>query len=164
LNCTLKAYLAINQFCEKHKIKVHIVTGPGYQEFEYLKELVQNDDHVILTKATGVISSIMEQCQIAITSNGRTVYELAHMNIPSIAIPQHDREGTHEFASEDTGFIVLKENKPASDEIKLDILESFALLVTNNSYRKDLFSKMQKFKFDENRKKVINIIMNQFKH
>ena len=49
----------------------------------------------------------MEKTPIAITSNGRTVYELAHMSIPGIVIPVNEREKTHEFACERNGFIPL---------------------------------------------------------
>ena len=43
----------------------------------------------------------MEQSQLAIVSNGRTLYELAHMNIPAIVLSQHKRESTHSFAYEE---------------------------------------------------------------
>ena len=68
---------------------------------------MEKEKNVKLTKSTGVISSIMEQCQLAIVSNGRTVYELAHMNIPSITIAHHIREETHKFASKENGFLPL---------------------------------------------------------
>ena len=161
LNCTLKAYLSIKEFCKQHQIKISIVTGPGYLEYEKLEELTKNDENTVLKNSPGIISKIMEKCEIAITSNGRTVYELAHMNIPSIAIPQHDREGTHEFASSDRGFVVLKKNSPQSEEITSDILLAFQKLVENHSHRNDLYSKMRQYKFDKNRKKVVNLILNK---
>ena len=161
LNCTLRAYLAIKDACILHDIKINIVTGPGYLEFDHLKKLTQKDKNVILSNTPGVISSIMEKCDIAITSNGRTVYELAHMNIPSIAIPQHDREGTHEFASSKTGFIVLNKNDPQSDEISRDISNAFQSLITDDDLRKKLFLRMKNYKFDDNRKKVIDLIIDK---
>ena len=154
LNCTLRAYLAIKDACVLHDIKINIVTGPGYLKFDHLKKLTQKNKNVILSNTPGVISSIMEKCDIAITSNGRTVYELAHMNIPSIAIPQHDREGTHEFASSKTGFIVLNKNDPQSDKISRDISNAFQLLITDDNLRKKLFLRMKNYKFDDNRKKL----------
>ena len=74
------------------------------------------------------------------------------MNIPSIAIPQHDREGTHEFASSKTGFIVLNKNDPQSDKISRDISNAFQLLITDDNLRKKLFLRMKNYKFDDNRK------------
>ncbi len=159
LNCTLKAYEAIKELCKTHHIKINIVTGPGYEHYKNLQEITRDNDLVVLTNATGVISSIMEKCEIAITSNGRTVYELTHMNIPTIAIPQNEREGTHEFASYQTGFIVLNKNKPDSDKIINDIFDAFQQLVIDHSQRNKLFSNMQNHKFDINRKKVKELIL-----
>ena len=151
----------LEKACQKHQININIVTGPGYLEYERLQEITKNDNYTILNNSPGVISSIMEKCEIAITSNGRTVYELAHMNIPSIAIPQHDREGTHEFASLNRGFVVLDKNSPESEEITHDILDAFQELVTNHSYRSELYTKMKQYRFDENRKKVIDLILDK---
>jgi len=71
----------------------------------YLEEL--NYKNIELTYNVGVISEIMERSEVAISSNGRTVYELADMNIPSIIVSHHEREASHSFASLDKGFINL---------------------------------------------------------
>lgn len=44
---------------------------------------------------------------LAICSAGRTVYELAHMHIPSIVLAQHEREARHTFARADHGFAYM---------------------------------------------------------
>ena len=98
-------FRAISTICREQSIYIHIVTGPGYEGYERLSAEVAVEEGVSLTHASGVISGIMEQAQLAITSNGRTVYEFAHMNIPSIVIAQHHREITHAFATEANGFV-----------------------------------------------------------
>lgn len=50
---------------------------------------------------------IMAQSDLAITSRGRTCFELAVLGIPTIAMAQNDREEMHEFASEKNGFWYL---------------------------------------------------------
>ena len=62
-------------FCKEQGITIHIVTGPGYGGYDNLEAEVAADKGVYLTHASGVISSIMKQTQLAITSNGRTVSE-----------------------------------------------------------------------------------------
>ena len=54
------------------------------------------------------MSRIMERTPIAIASNGRIVYELAHMNIPGIIVPVNEREKTHAFANKKNGFFPLR--------------------------------------------------------
>lgn len=50
---------------------------------------------------------LMSQCDIAVTSRGRTGYELAMLGIPSIAMSQNRREEKHNFICEENGFTYL---------------------------------------------------------
>lgn len=50
---------------------------------------------------------IMSQCDIGITSRGRTGYELAILGIPSIAMAQNKREEKHGFVCHENGFNYL---------------------------------------------------------
>ena len=82
----------------------------------------------------------MENLQIAIASNGRTVYELAHMNIPSIIISQNKREQLHKFSIRENGFInlgIYEKNKT-----KLQVKKYFLNLISNENYRLQLFNKL----------------------
>ncbi len=157
-NLTLTIYRLIKDICKLNNIKINIVTGPGYMDFENLKEEVRNDTLVELTNSTGVISSIMEKSQIAIISNGRTVYELAQMNIPAIVLSQHEREQNHDFSIESNGFIDLGIYRDNITEI--DVVNNLNKLIEDDSFRKMLFNNMQKISFRENKKKVIKTIIN----
>jgi len=154
-------YSEIKEFCKENNIFLNIVTGPGYKHFDKLNELVSQDDNAMLTRSTGIISSIMETCQLAIISNGRTVYELAHMNIPAIVISHHIRETTHKFSCAENGFVSVGIfEKGETEKIVKQELES---LVFSASRRKKLQSKMKKFDFIKNKKKIIRKISNILK-
>ena len=127
-------YHAIRDICKQSNIIINIVTGYGYEGYEKLNKEVKNESYVTLTKSTGVISSIMERSQIAITSNGRTVYELAHMNIPAIVISQHEREETHEFARSEYGFIPINTFKQGKSEV--GIVNELSKLLDDEAYRR----------------------------
>jgi spore coat polysaccharide biosynthesis predicted glycosyltransferase SpsG len=114
-------------------------------------------DDVTLTHATGVISRIMEQVSLAITSNGRTVYEMAHMNIPAIVIPQHDREKTHDFACEENGFVALEPYKKGVTEQV--VLEQLTRILDDQDYRRFLYDNTQKFLFHKNKTGVLKLII-----
>ena len=109
-----------------------------------------------LTHSTGVISDIMQKVQIAFTSNGRTVYELAHMNIPSIVISQHEREAEHAFSSKENGMIHMGQYEDTLTKGK--ILNEFKKMIENKDYFKSLHDKTSKLDFSENKKKVVEII------
>jgi len=161
-NLTYKIYSSISSICRNYGIKINIVTGPGYTGFQHLKKTICHDNNVLLTHATGVMSKIMEESQLAITSNGRTVYELAHMNIPAIVIPQNDREKLHDFANEKTGFLVLDIYQSGkSEEVVSGLLNK---LLRDNSLRFKLYKNLSTIEFNKNKKSIIEMILNNLKN
>jgi len=157
-NLTLLALKSILPICEINSIKISIVCGAAYlfkSELEIYLETIEYKN-INLTYASGVISKIMEKTQLAIASNGRTVYELADMNIPSIVISHHEREATHSFANLDKGFINLG---IINDLTSTKIQEKFEKLVEDRDYRELLFMNIKKYSFRENKQKVVKKIM-----
>jgi CMP-N-acetylneuraminic acid synthetase/spore coat polysaccharide biosynthesis predicted glycosyltransferase SpsG len=69
---------------------------------------------------------LMSSCDMAITSRGRTGYELAILGIPSIAMAQNPREEKHGFVSNENGFTYLGLNPP--DEIIKSNLDMYLSL------------------------------------
>jgi spore coat polysaccharide biosynthesis predicted glycosyltransferase SpsG len=153
---TRKILFSIVDLCSARGIHIFVVTGPGYSGFKKLAKEVQNLGNVTITHATGVISQYMEKVSLAITSNGRTVYEMAHMNIPAIVIPQHDRERTHAFACEQNGFIPLAPYTEGATEEKA--ATSLKRLLDSVSERKKLYNRTVDFRFDQNKKHVVQLI------
>ena len=131
------------------------MTGAGYSHISKLEEEIQclDDVQIEYTHATGVISHIMEETQIAISSNGRTVYELAHMNIPAIVISQHKRESTHSFACEENGFVSVGLFEKGQTELEIE--KQLLRLLDDELYRRQLFERTTKYRFNANKKKVI---------
>ena len=81
------------------------------------------------------------------------------MNIPSIVIPQHDREKTHSFAAESNGFVQLKTYSRGNTEKEVySVLQN---LLTDNEYRYQLFQNMTKHSFTKNKQRVLNEILGQ---
>lgn len=151
-----KVYCAIKELCLQRKITIHIVVGAGYINYSSLQDKVSKTTGVTLTQATGVMSSIMEKSHLAITSNGRTVYELAHMNIPAIVVSQHERETTHSFSCEENGFIPIGLFKDKLSEQL--IVGSLIRLLDDELYRHQLFNRTKKYRFHSNKKKVLKKI------
>ncbi|KHD27711.1 hypothetical protein [Xenorhabdus nematophila] len=58
----------------------------------------------------------MLDSDIAIVSNGRTVYELAALGIPSISISSNEREDLHNFP-EEAGFLKLGLHSNIPDDL-----------------------------------------------
>jgi len=153
---TMKCLNTVYSLCLECNVKIHVVIGPGYPNHQTLFDTVQNMDNVILEHSTAVISNIMEQCQWAITSNGRTVYELAHLNIPAIVISQHVREETHNFATLEHGF--LRTGVYSGEKTLGTVLKLLKRVLEDHEFRNDLYFKINPFEFSQNKKKVIKEI------
>ncbi|NPA61834.1 MAG: cytidine 5'-phosphate N-acetylneuraminic acid synthetase, partial [Epsilonproteobacteria bacterium] len=157
-NLTLITLKAIVPICRLYNIKIYIVCGSGYAFKDklqsYLEEL--NYKNIELTYNVGVISEIMERSEVAISSNGRTVYELADMNIPSIIVSHHEREASHSFASLDKGFINLG---VVDRDISTKLKRGFLKLVKDRDYRELLFLNIKKYSFRDNKQIVVDRIL-----
>ena len=157
-NLTGATIKTIAPYCREKNITMHVVVGPGYLFLEELKKLIGslNENKIILVNQTGVMSRVMETTSIAISSNGRTVYELAHMNIPSIVIAHHQREMTHLFSQENNGFINLGVFDASKTPEKL--IQALEKLCKDVEYRKALHERLNIFNFLSNKQKIIREI------
>ena len=147
---------AVRPVCDKHGVFIHIVTGPGYRGYDRLMRQVEGNDKISLTHDSQVISGLMEQVQVAITSNGRTVYEFAHMNIPTIVIAQHERELTHAFASADNGFVPLGLYRPGITEKQAR--QALGKLLIDVESRKVLHECLKRHRFSGNKTRVLRLL------
>jgi CMP-N-acetylneuraminic acid synthetase/spore coat polysaccharide biosynthesis predicted glycosyltransferase SpsG len=90
---------------------VTVVAGLGlgrYAELEReVQALRQSGRDVELRREVPLMSELMAESDIAFTSSGRTLYELAHVGVPAIVLAQNEGELKHEFANIENGFIFL---------------------------------------------------------
>ena len=99
---------------EKYKdINFTVVLGRAKHNIEKLLEF--NKMSNIVLHDIQNMPVLMSQCDIAITSRGRTGYELSMLGIPSIAMAQNEREEKHGFVCDENGFNYIGLNP--SDEV-----------------------------------------------
>jgi len=106
-NLTLKTLRALESLNHSN-IKIKVILGPGYAHKKDLDNFLENSnlDCRVLSEVKDM-GKEMQNIDLAITSNGRTVYELAAMNIPTISISQNDRETMHLFSRYSKGVSYL---------------------------------------------------------
>ncbi len=139
--------------CRKAGAELHIVAGPGYAHRKALVEHLSqvNDQGIHFTAATNVISQVMEGTDLAICSAGRTVYELAHMRIPSIVLAHHAREAMHTFARPQNGFEYLG----CMADFDAGALRAAFARMLDKDHRHELYSRMARFDFTRNKARVV---------
>ncbi len=156
-NCTKRVLDIVEPVCRERGIAVRVVVGPGYAHRydmeSHVKEL--NNPLVSFTWATNVMSRMMEGADLCICSAGRTVYELAHMRIPSLILATHEREARHTFARAVNGFIFMGLMDEVDDA---QIRRCFTSLL-DNRLRGRLHRRMAKLDFSANKLKVVGLML-----
>ena len=97
---------------------------------------------------------LMTQCDIAITSRGRTGYEVAILGIPTIAMAQNQREEKHGFVSAEHGFNYLGLNPRDT------YIESNLKLYLNLSQedRREMQKRLLSYDLKSGRRRVMSLI------
>ena len=131
-NLTKRLYNICKQIHEIYP-KVHFTFVCGLV-YDCSGNGIVSDNNLNITVLQNVhnISYYMKRSDIAVTSQGSTIFELASLGIPSISIAQNERELTHTFACEANGFLNLGLGKDLSDE---SIKNSIIILINNTDRR-----------------------------
>lgn len=107
---------------EYKKYEFYVVLGRAKLNIEELMEYNKCENIHVLYDISNM-PEIMTQCDIGITSRGRTGYELALLGIPSIAMAQNKREEKHGFVNNENGFSYIGLNP--SDHIIEGMLRAY---------------------------------------
>jgi spore coat polysaccharide biosynthesis predicted glycosyltransferase SpsG len=112
-------------------------------------------DHLTIANSTRRISEYMNQADVAVTSGGRTVLELAALRVPTVVICQNHREMTHTFASSENGVLNLGFRGDLTDA---EIAKVLARVLTDDSLRRTMREKMLRFDLSAGKQRVVSII------
>lgn len=83
------------------------ILGIGYQNGDEVKNIAEKHKNIEILYNVSNISHYMLQADLAFSSQGRTMLELAFIGVPTIILAQNRRELTHEFGYLQNGFINL---------------------------------------------------------
>lgn len=135
------------------KYNFKVVIGRAKQNIDKLLEYNKYPNIEVLYDIKNM-PEIMSSCDIAITSRGRTGYELAILGIPTIAMAQNTREEKHGFVSHENGFEYIGLNPNNT------IIESNLDLYINMSKDERIKKQEQLLRHDlrNGRRRVLNLI------
>lgn len=139
-------YKNINFYVVIGKVKKNVDSILSYNQYGNIKAMHNIDN----------MAEVMSMCDMAITSRGRTGYELVFLGIPTISIAQNCREELHTFLREENGVKYLG-FKP-SEELIENTFNNY--LFSTKEDRKNIQRKMLAKDLRNGRKNVMNIIMN----
>lgn len=154
-NLTKRTLDLISPYCLESDITIYVITGPGYAHHASLEVYLNSFKNIKIVKNTKRISDFMAMSDIAITSGGRTVLELAGVGVPPIVICQNERETKHTFACKENGVINLGYRKNVTDT---DIINAFKSLAFDLNTRAECVKKMNSMDLMSGKKRVIKRI------
>lgn len=139
----------------KHpKVKFHFLLGFAYPFAD--KVLTDEENNIFVYKDVKRVSAYMSQMDLAITSQGRTVYELASMGVPSIVLAQNEREAEHVFAGIQNGFINLGLGSMTD---ALTIISTVQWLMSTPNVRREMRKLQLQKDFSKGHERVLKLIM-----
>ncbi|MDE6252013.1 MAG: UDP-2,4-diacetamido-2,4,6-trideoxy-beta-L-altropyranose hydrolase [Lachnospiraceae bacterium] len=155
-NLTMKVINAIEKTGHK-EIQYTCILGLGYGDESPILEKVKDMDYSVkILRNVNNIAEYMYQADIAISSQGRTMYELACMKVPTIIIAQNEREQTHYFGDIANGFINLGLGTEIDEPT---ITETLKWLIKSEVIRKNLYRRMKDKDFTMGIKRVKRIVL-----
>lgn len=156
-NLTGKLYDICKVLHNKRKdVEFHFITGFAYGHKE---EVVSDEENnIFVHHDVKRVSAYMRNADLAITSQGRAIYEFASMGVPAIVMAQNEREAEHVFAGIANGFINLGlgENTDA-----ITIIKTIQWLMDTPNVRKEMRSLQLAKEFARGQERVINLIIGE---
>lgn len=135
-------------------VKFHFLLGFAYP---FADRIVTSEaDNVFVYKDVKRVSSYMGKMDLAVTSQGRTVYELASMGVPAIVLAQNDREAKHVFAGIQNGFINLGIGSETDDET---VVSTIGWLLDTPNVRREMRKLQLQKDFSKGHERVIKLIL-----
>jgi len=90
------------------ELHVTFILGIGYNKTsEFLEMVSKSKLNISVFTDVKRMSDFMAKADVAISSQGRTMLELASMEVPTILMAQNKREQHHKFGYLQNGFINL---------------------------------------------------------
>lgn len=157
-NLTKKLFDVIQKI-ENDKIHYTFILGMGYKNANALiEDSKSNHLNVEIIQDVKLMTEYMSKADIAISSQGRTMFELASMGVPSILLAQNKREQHHEFGYMSNGFI----NLGLGTEVEADtIKETLLWLIKSPQIRSQMKEQMRKKDLRQGIERVVKIILDR---
>lgn len=158
---TEKIISIFNSFPKDYFFHVTVIIGAGNSDKEKVKKLIaENANNISYTLMQDVktLSIYMSQADLAIASQGRTMYELAYMTVPTIIMAQNERELTHEFGYLSNGFINLGLGKELDDKT---IYQTILWLINCPQIRVQIKNEMEKLDLENGVYRVKKLILGE---
>ena len=139
-----------------------IMLGFGFEHKDEIKklssQLIKNGFSIKLIEKSDFLAKYVRRIDFAIISNGRTVFEVASMQVPVLSIAVNDREKSHSFVEKTKiGKHMIYDPNSFSDELSTNI-QHMLKFENRQKYKTNL----KKFELLDGVERVIKIINDEY--
>ena len=165
-NLTTAVIETISQLEFLKPLEIFVILGPGNKNIKQISELIESINLTNQSKITMIsdvprISEWMLRADIAITSNGRTVFEIAACGTPMITISQNKRETLHTFSQRCKGAIDLGYSPEFPKSSFVDTIQK---LIQDESLREQMKQELSEYNLTSGTERVISEITRLYKN
>ena len=154
-NLTQRVYRLAQKYADVPDLTFTFVAGVSY---DCAAHGIMDAKNIRVYQEVKRVTDLMKQADMAFTSQGRTVFELASMGVPSIVLAQNSREQLHTFAQMQNGFL----NLGLGSEVHDDTIEkTFEWLRSTYEIRKDMSRLMQQHDLKSGIKRIKKIFLGE---
>jgi UDP-2,4-diacetamido-2,4,6-trideoxy-beta-L-altropyranose hydrolase len=137
-------------------IILEIVVGRMFYNKEKIYELCQSNKLVHLNENVKDMSLLMRQCDLAVSANGTTVYELAAMGIPIISFAMVEEQVKSAETLNRLGVLCYCGNATVNQDLVCErILEKVSYYINNNVELRNLADKAKELIDGNGCKKIV---------
>ena len=149
---------------ELKDVKITVILGLGYKDRDALYDYVNvlNNKHItiVIKENIKTMAKHIQEADIVITSNGRTIYEVASLGTPCISCSQNEREVRHLFTQICKGVLDLGIESNVSSA---DISGALEKLIGDYEKRKQMSEDLLKFELKKGTERVLELIFTGYR-
>jgi len=87
------------------QIEKHVVIGSAYNNIKEIESFADANTHFVHSPGDVGMCELMSRCDLAICSGGQTLYELAYIGVPAVAVMVAENQRANVEGFEKAGFI-----------------------------------------------------------
>jgi len=159
---TMRSLKAIHNLKLKD-ISINVILGLGYghkkELYSYVNHLLKEGFVINVKENIEMMSHEIYNADIVLTSNGRTVYEIASIGTPFISISQNERESRHLFVNYLKNNMYLGIAYVVSED---DIASSLKRFIENEAIRTKINESLLRLNFKAGMDRIIRLIFEKY--
>jgi CMP-N-acetylneuraminic acid synthetase/spore coat polysaccharide biosynthesis predicted glycosyltransferase SpsG len=144
-------------------VDVTVVLGLGYPFRDklrpYVDGLTKRGFNIELKQNVGIMAKHMADADLVVTSNGRTLYEVASLGTPCISISQNEREMRHLFSQICKGIMNLGMASNVSEDA---IASALSRVIGDYHLRREMSENMLKFDLRKGIDRTLRLIFDKY--